>query len=237
MEQVKIIDVYNSSERAVVFSALMRKVYLWMTMGLAMTALTAAYAAGNPAILQSISSSPTIYILLFAELGLVFYMSARIMSMSFASAGIIFAIYSILNGLTLSGWLAFYSTQVITTTFFTTAGTFAAMSLTGFVIKRDLSAMGRFLIMALFGLIIATFVNMFVASSALYWGITYFGVLLFCGLTAYDTQKIKNMMIQYGDDINEGTMKLALLGSLTLYLDFVNLFLYLLRIFGGADRE
>lgn len=237
MDQEKIINVYRSSERTVAFSALMRKVYLWMTMGLAMTALAAAYVAGNPALVQTIFSGFTFYVLLFAELGLVWYMSARIMNMSFASAGIVFAIYSILNGVTLSAILFSYSTQVITTTFLTTAGTFGAMSLVGFVIKKDLSTMGRFLMMALIGLIIATIVNMFVASSALYWGITYFGVLLFCGLTAYDTQKIKNMMIQYGDEVNDGTMKLALLGSLTLYLDFINLFLYLLRIFGAADRE
>ena len=237
MEQEKIINVYRSSDRSVVFSALMRKVYLWMTMGLAMTALAAAYVGGNPALVQSIFSGFTFYVLLFAELGLVWYMSARIMNMSFLSAGIIFAVYSILNGVTLSAIVFSYSSQVITTTFLTTAGTFGTMSLVGYFVKRDLSAMGRFLMMALVGLIIATFVNLFVANSALYWGITYFGVLLFCGLTAYDTQKIKMMMMQYGDEVNESTMKFALLGSLTLYLDFINLFLYLLRIFGGADRE
>ena len=237
MDQEKIINVYRSSERTIAFSALMRKVYLWMTMGLAMTALAAAYVGGNPALVQSIFSGYTFYILLFAEIGLVWYMSARIMNMSFLSAGIIFAIYAILNGVTLSAIVFSYDPQVITTTFLTTAGTFGAMSLVGFFIKRDLSAMGRFLMMALVGLIIATIVNMFVASSALYWGITYFGVLLFCGLTAYDTQKIKMMMMQYGDEVNESTMKFALLGSLTLYLDFINLILYLLRIFGAADRE
>lgn len=235
MEQEKIINVYESASRATAFSALMRKVYLWMTMGLAMTALTAAYIAQSPTMLQAIYGGYTFYILLFAELGLVWYMSARIMRMSFLSAGLVFAVYSILNGATLSAIAAAYSAEVIAATFFTTAGTFGAMTLAGFVVKRDLSTMGRFLFMALIGLIIATVVNIFVASSALYWGITYLGVLIFCGLTAYDTQAIKMMMMNYGSEVNESTMKLALLGSLRLYLDFVNLFLYLLRIFGGRE--
>lgn len=135
--------------------------------------------------------------------------------------------------MTLSVIFVLYSLEGIMTTFFVTAGMFGAMSLVGYFVKRDLSAIGRFLFMALIGLIIATVVNLFVASSALYWGITYLGVLIFAGLTAYDTQKIKHMLMSYGTEVNDGTMKLALLGSLTLYLDFVNLFLYLLRFFGG----
>ena len=123
----------------------------------------------------------------------------------------------------------------IATTFFVTAGTFGAMTLVGYTVKKDLSAMGRVLIMALIGLIIASIVNMFVASSALDWAITYIGVLVFVGLTAYDTQKIKQMMLMHGDEVNDGTMKLALMASLTLYLDFINLFLYLLRIFGRRE--
>uniref|UniRef100_UPI004025C7F1 Bax inhibitor-1/YccA family protein n=1 Tax=Alloprevotella sp. TaxID=1872471 RepID=UPI004025C7F1 len=111
-----------------------------------------------------------------------------------------------------------------------------AMSLVGFLIKRDLSFVGRFAMMSLIGIIIASIVNIFVASSALYWGVTYLGVLLFAGLTAYDTQKIKMMLMQYGGEVNNDTMKMALMGSLTLYLDFVNLFLFILRIVGG-NRE
>jgi FtsH-binding integral membrane protein len=123
----------------------------------------------------------------------------------------------------------------IASTFFITAGTFGAMSLVGYFIKKDLSAIGRFLMMALIGLIIATVVNIFIQSSGLMWICTYAGVLIFSGLTAYDTQKIKHMFLMHGAEMNESTMKLALMGSLTLYLDFINLFLYLLRIFG--DRK
>lgn len=234
MEQEKVLEVLGRSQSAAVFSALMRKVYLWMTLGLVMTGLAAAYVAGNASLMQALfSSSTSVLLLVLVELGVVFYFSARIMHMSFATAGVLFAVYALLNGVTLSVIFVLYSLEGIMTTFFVTAGMFGAMSLVGYFVKRDLSAIGRFLFMALIGLIIATVVNLFVASSALYWGITYLGVLIFAGLTAYDTQKIKHMLMSYGTEVNDGTMKLALLGSLTLYLDFVNLFLYLLRFFGG----
>lgn len=234
MEQEKVLEVLGRSQSAAVFSALMRKVYLWMTLGLVMTGLAAAYVAGNASLMQTLfSSSTSVLLLVLVELGVVFYFSARIMHMSFATAGVLFAVYALLNGVTLSVIFVLYSLEGIMTTFFVTAGMFGAMSLVGYFVKRDLSAVGRFLFMALIGLIIATVVNLFVASSALYWGITYLGVLIFAGLTAYDTQKIKHMLMSYGTEVNDGTMKLALLGSLTLYLDFVNLFLYLLRFFGG----
>lgn len=234
MEQEKVLEVLGRNQSAAVFSALMRKVYLWMTLGLVMTGLAAAYVAGNASLMQTLfSSSTSVLLLVLVELGVVFYFSARIMHMSFATAGVLFAVYALLNGVTLSVIFVLYSLEGIMTTFFVTAGMFGAMSLVGYFVKRDLSAIGRFLFMALIGLIIATVVNLFVASSALYWGITYLGVLIFAGLTAYDTQKIKHMLMSYGTEVNDGTMKLALLGSLTLYLDFVNLFLYLLRFFGG----
>lgn len=233
MEQEKVLEVLGRSQSAAVFTALMRKVYLWMTLGLAMTGLAAAYVAGNAGLMQAIFGSRlTLWALIIAELGVVFYFSARIMRMSFATAGVLFAVYALLNGVTLSVIFYVYSPEAITTTFFVTAGMFGAMSLVGYFVKRDLSAVGRFLYMALIGLLIATVVNCFVASSALYWGLTYLGVLIFAGLTAYDTQKIKQMLRMHGTEVSEGTMKLALLGSLTLYLDFVNLFLYLLRFFG-----
>ncbi len=233
MEQEKVLEVLGRSQSAAVFTALMRKVYLWMTLGLAMTGLAAAYVAGNAGLMQAIFGSRlTLWALIIAELGVVFYFSARIMRMSFATAGVLFAVYALLNGVTLSVIFHVYSPEAITTTFFVTAGMFGAMSLVGYFVKRDLSAVGRFLYMALIGLLIATVVNCFVASSALYWGLTYLGVLIFAGLTAYDTQKIKQMLRMHGTEVSEGTMKLALLGSLTLYLDFVNLFLYLLRFFG-----
>lgn len=233
MEQEKVLEVLDRSQSAAVFTALMRKVYLWMTLGLAMTGLAAAYVAGNAGLMQAIFGSRlTFWALIIAELGVVFYFSARIMRMSFATAGVLFAVYALLNGVTLSVIFYVYSPEAITTTIFVTAGMFGAMSLVGYFVKRDLSAVGRFLYMALIGLLIATVVNCFVASSALYWGLTYLGVLIFAGLTAYDTQKIKQMLRMHGTEVSEGTMKLALLGSLTLYLDFVNLFLYLLRFFG-----
>ena len=233
MEQEKVLEVLGRSQSAAVFTALMRKVCLWMTLGLAMTGLAAAYVAGNAGLMQAIFGSRlTFWALIIAELGVVFYFSARIMRMSFATAGVLFAVYALLNGVTLSVIFYVYSPEAITTTFFVTAGMFGAMSLVGYFVKRDLSAVGRFLYMALIGLLIATVVNCFVASSALYWGLTYLGVLIFAGLTAYDTQKIKQMLRMHGTEVSEGTMKLALLGSLTLYLDFVNLFLYLLRFFG-----
>lgn len=235
MEQENVYNPYAAGERTAAFPALMRKTYIWMMLGLAMTGLTAAYVAGNAALVQSIfSSSTTYWLLIIAELALVWILSARIMRMSFATAGIMFAAYSILNGATLSVIFLAYSAEVIATTFFVTAGTFGAMGLLGYITKRDLSAIGRFGMFALVGIIIASIVNIFVASSALYWGITYLGVLLFAGLTAYDTQKLKLMLLQYGSEVNDETQKLALLGSLTLYLDFVNLFLFLLRIFGGS---
>ncbi len=236
MEQERTTGLYSQASSVSAFSALLSKTYLWMTLGLAMTGLTAAYVANNVALMQSIFTGSSFMVLIIAELALVWILSARIMKMSFMTAGLMFAAYSILNGATLSVIFLAYSPQVIATTFFITAGTFGAMSLVGFLIKRDLSLVGRFAMMALIGIIIASIVNIFVASSVLYWGITYLGVLLFAGLTAYDTQKIKMMLMQYGGEVNNDTMKMALMGSLTLYLDFVNLFLFILRIVGG-NRE
>jgi FtsH-binding integral membrane protein len=155
------------------------------------------------------------------------------MNMAFSTAGILFAVYAILNGVTMSILFFVYTAESIATTFFVTAGMFGAMGLLGYFTKKDLSTMGRFLIMALIGLIIATIVNIFWANSTLYWITTYAGILIFAGLTAYDTQKIKNMLVAHGTEVNDSTMKLALLGSLDLYLDFINLFIYLLRIFGN----
>lgn len=236
MDKETIYNPYSVDGQrvAAAFPILMRKTYLWMMLGLVMTALTAGYVASNLELMAAIFSNKLAFWgLIIAELGLVFFLSARIMRMSFATAGLLFAAYAILNGVTLSCIFMIYSVDVIVTTFAVSAATFGAMSLLGFVVKRDLSPIGRFGLMAVVGLIIASVVNMFVASSALYWGITYLGVLIFAGLTAYDTQKLKMLFLQHGNEVNDSTQKLALLGSLTLYLDFVNLFLYLLRIFGG----
>ncbi len=226
---------YRSESRSVSFPAVMRNVYLWMTFALVMTGLTAAAVATQPQLIQAIFANKLVFWgLMIAELGLVFYLSARIMTMSFVTAGLSFAVYAILNGLTLSFIFLAYTMESISTTFFVTAGTFGAMSLVGYTTKRDLGTLGRILFMALIGVIIATLVNMFVHSSALQFAVSILGVLIFTGLTAYDTQKIKMMVTQSNALGEETVMKLALLGSLTLYLDFINLFLYLLRFFGSS---
>ena len=227
--QNQVIQSVNTAYRT-----LMGKVYLWMTLALAVTGLTSLYVASSPGLVQSIfASRGTFWLLVIAELALVFILSARIMKMSFSTAGIMFALYSVLNGVTMSFIFIAYTSTSIATAFFVTAGMFAAMSFIGFVTKKDLSSFGSFFTMALIGLIIASVVNIFLNSSVMYWIITYVGVLLFVGLTAYDTQKIKQMLIEYGDEVNDSTPKLALIGSLSLYLDFINLFLYILRLFGN----
>lgn len=219
------------------YRVLMRKVYLWMALALAVTGFTSFYIASNPGMLQTIFTSRGIFLMLIiAQLALVFILSARIMKLSFATAGIMFAAYSVLNGITMSFIFIAYTMNSIAGAFFVTAGMFAVMSFVGFALKKDLSSFGSFFFMALVGLVIASVVNIFWANSVLYWVITYVGVLLFVGLTAYDTQKIKHMLMEYGDEVNDHTQKLALLGSLSLYLDFINLFLYILRFFGRNDN-
>lgn len=225
------VDVVDTSA----FAKLMRNVYVWMTLALAVTGLTAAYIANHPGWMQTIFETGLMWVLMIAELVLVVVLSARIHKMSFTTAGIMFVAYSILNGATLSFIFLAYTMSSIATTFFITAGMFGGMALVGNFIKKDLSGMGRFLLMALIGLIIASVVNIFLKSSGLDWVVSILGMLVFAGLTAYDTQKIKVMLRQYGTEVNESTMKIALLGSLTLYLDFINLFLYLLRFFGNRD--
>lgn len=204
-------------------------------MALAITGLTALYVAQSGLVFTIANNTAYFWGLLIAELAVVWILSANIMRLSFPVAGIMFAIYSILNGATCSFIILAYTAESLATTFFVTAGTFGAMSLVGAFIKKDLSGFGRILMMTLIGLIIATIVNIFVASSALSWALTYIGVLLFCGLTAYDTQKMKEILYQYQHTGNQNIMKIALMCSLSLYLDFINLFLYLLRIFGKRN--
>ena len=171
---------------------------------------------------------------LLGELGLVYFISSRIMNLSLTTATLLFIVYSILNGVTMSFIFLVYTTSSIANVFFITAGTFGAMSLIGYTTKRDLSKMGQLLMMALVGLIIASFANILMKSDTLSLIISYVGVVVFVGLTAWDTQKIKRMLAQ-ADDISEDAQKIALLGALTLYLDFVNLFLYLLRLLGKRN--
>lgn len=215
------------------FPALMRKVFVWMTLALAITGLTAYGVATSPAILSLIfSSKVTFFGLIIAEFALVFAISGAINRLSLSTATLLFILYSVINGATLSTIFFAFSVATIGKVFFITAGTFGAMALVGYTTKTDLTSMGKLLFMALLGIIIASVVNIFVASSGLDLILSYVGVLVFVGLTAYDTQKIKQMC-QSAPDAGESTQKLALIGALSLYLDFINLFLYLLRIFGN----
>lgn len=215
------------------FPALMRKVYVWMTLALAITGLTAYGVATTPSILMTIVSNPAImWGLIIAEFVLVFAVSAAINRLSLTTATLLFVLYSVINGATLSFIFLVYTTTSITSVFFITAATFATMAFVGYTTKTDLTSMGKILLMALIGIIIATIVNMFVGSTGLQMIISYVGVLVFVGLTAYDSQKIKEMLMM-APDAGETSQKLALLGALSLYLDFINLFLYLLRIFGS----
>ena len=214
-------------------TTLFRNVYLWMTMALVLTALTAYTVAGSESMLQAIFSSRFLfYGLLIGEIVLVMVLVANIMRMSFLTATLAFIAYSVLNGATLSVIFLVYDLGSIGTTFLVTAGMFGAMSIYGYITGRDLSSWGNLLTLALVGVIIASLVNLFLKSDALMWIITYVGILLFVGLTAYDTQQIKRMI--YSDaEVDETMQKFALIGALSLYLDFINLFLYLLRLLGN----
>lgn len=213
------------------------KVYGWMTCALVITGVVAMWAASTPAVLDFIfpasGSMMTFYMLIAAELIAVVYLTARIHKMSAETAGTVFLLYSVLNGLTLSVVFLIYTSSSIASTFLVAAATFGVMSAYGYTTKKDLTSIGNLLFMALIGIVIASVVNFFMQSALLYWIITYAGVLIFVGLVAYDTQKIKRMAA--ADDGVEVYQKKAIFGALTLYLDFVNLFLYLLRLLG--DRK
>ncbi|WP_113241751.1 Bax inhibitor-1/YccA family protein [Pararhizobium sp.] len=218
----------------------MLKVYNLMALGLAITGIAAyaafqfAFADGQlTAFGQAIYVSPLKWVVMLAPLALVFYMSFRINSMSVSAARTTFWVYAGLMGLSLSSIFLIYTGQSITQTFFITAASFGALSLYGYTTKRSLSGMGSFLMMGLFGLIIASIVNIFLASSALNFAISAIGVLIFAGLTAYDTQKIKEMYFEA--DSEDAAGRKAIMGALTLYLDFINLFLFMLRFLGNRN--
>ena len=222
-------------EMQAAFPVLMRKVYTWMTLALVLTGLTAYGVATSPGIMMALySNSALMWGLVIAEFALVIGISAAINRLSLATATLMFVAYSVINGAMLSSIFMIYTAASIASVFFITAATFAVMALIGYTTKTDLTSVGKLLFMALIGLVIATIVNMFIGSSTLTMICSYVGVLIFVGLTAYDSQKIKNML-QQAPDAGESSQKLALLGALTLYLDFINLFIYLLRIFG--DRR
>lgn len=179
----------------------------------------------------------TLWMLIIAEFVLVFMLSGRIMSMKPLTATLCFCAYSILNGLTLSVVFLVYTQESLTSTFFITAGTFGAMSLYAMTTKRDLSGMGHYLVMGLWGIIIASVVNIFLKSSSFEYMISYAGVLVFCGLTAFDTQYILSMSRNFSSSLDESDyIRFSIVGALKLYLDFINMFLYLLRIFGRRNN-
>ena len=209
MEVQELEKIIRQQEmtNASTFKVLMRKVYLWMTLALMITGITAAGVANSPNILALIYSSQVVmWGIIIAEFGLVIYISARLEKLSLSTA----------------------------TTFFITAGTFGVTALYGYATKKDLSSLGNILFMALIGLVIATIVNVFMKSAMFDLILSYIGVIIFVGLTAWDSQKIKHMMMVQ-QDADESAQKLALIGALSLYLDFINLFLYLLRIFGRSN--
>lgn len=231
-ENVNQITVTQARKEA--SSIFLAKVFNWMAMGLGLTGLIALITAETGLALK-IAASPVFFVLIIGELGMVFYLSARINRIQAGTASLLFYGYSILNGLTLSVIFLAYTRASIAGTFFITAGMFGAMAVYGTVTKRDLSGFGSFLFMGLIGIIIASIVNIFLQSSSLYWAISLIGVFIFTGLTAYDVQKIKNMgeqgILEQGE---EAIKKGSIMGALALYLDFINLFLMLLRFFGGS---
>jgi len=217
------------------FPVLMRKVYVWMTLALVITGVTAYGVATSPGLMMAIATNKLLFWgLIIAEFGLVVAISAAINKLSLTTATLLFVLYSVINGATLSFIFAIYTMSSIASVFFITAGTFAVMAVIGYTTKKDLTSMGKILFMALIGIIIATIVNIFLKNTGLQMIVSYLGVLIFVGLTAYDSQKIKQMLLM-APDAGEGAQKIALLGALSLYLDFVNLFIYLLRIFGRRE--
>ena len=213
-------------------AAFMRKVYAIMALGLGTTGLTALVVFSSEAATRFIFGTPGVYLgLIVAELVMVFTFATLARRMSAVGAAALFYLYAILNGLTLSVVFLIYTKGSIASTFFVTAGTFGAMSAYGYITKRDLTGVGSFMMMGLFGLIIASVVNLFLRSEMIYWVTTYAGILIFVGLTAYDTQKIKELNV-IGNAGTDEDHKEAIHGALILYLDFINLFLYLLRLLG-----
>ena len=226
----------NEKERGLsgAFPVLMRKVYTWMTLALIITGITAFGVASSPTLFMSLHKM--MWGLIIAELILVFAISGAINRLSLGTATLMFIGYSVLNGAMLSSIFYVFDSMVITKVFLITAGTFGVTAFYGYTTKKDLTSLGKILFMALIGLIIATVVNLFLKSPGFDYILSYIGVAVFTGLTAWDSQKIKQMLqTQY--NASAEAKKLALLGALTLYLDFINLFLYLLRIFGGSNKD
>jgi uncharacterized protein len=216
----------------------MLSVYNYMASALALTGLvayaTATYAMANPAVANLLFVSPLKWVIMLAPIALVFFLAARVHAMAAGTAQAVFWIYAALMGLSLASLFLVFTGQSIARVFFITAGAFAGVSLYGYTTKRDLSGFGTFLFMGVIGIVIASIVNIFLASSALQFAISVIGVLVFTGLTAYDTQRIKELYDEV--DASDVMGKKAIMGALTLYLDFINLFIMMLQLF-GSNRE
>lgn len=227
------VSQHTATEVAV--SALFKSVYMQMAAALSITGLVAYFLSQSQDFWIFLANNTSlIWVVLIAQILLVIWLSARFTRMSMTTATLLFILYSAMMGVTMSTIFMVYTMSSIASVFFITAGMFLVMSLLGYFTRMDLTRLGSVLFMALIGVIIASLVNIFLKSEMLYWVVSYVAVVVFVGLTAYDTQKIKQMLVEYGE-ADEMGYKLALFGALTLYLDFINLFLYLLRIFG--DRR
>ena len=214
-------------------NAFLRGVYWWMTAGLALTGVMAWLVYNSPTMQQIVFGNQMVFIgFIIAEVGLVFFLSARIQRLAGSTATFLFMVYSALNGATFSVFLMAYTMPSVATVFFITAGTFGATSLYGMVTKRDLTSLGGFCMMGLIGVIIASIVNLFMQNPMVYMIISYVGVIVFVGLTAYDTQRLRVMGESVPADDPEAVRRGTIMGALALYLDFINLFIMLLRIFG-----
>lgn len=227
----------NKARAQVRVNEFIRSVYNWMAIGLGLTGIVAFYVSNSETLLKLIFGNQFIFFgLIIGELVLVFTISARVHKMQASTATSLFVLYAALNGATISAIFLIYTRSSITSTFFICAATFIVSSIYGMVTKRDLTSMGQFMFMGLIGIVIASVVNLFVRSSGMSLIVSYIGVVVFVGLTAYDTQKLRTMALSQPDNLDSGTIrKGAILGALTLYLDFINLFLMLLRILGNRD--
>ena len=228
---------YSSTQTATqsLTSMLFKSLYMQMSAALTITGLVAYFLSQSDAYINMlINNSAMLWIVLLAQIGVVVFLSARLHAMSMSTATILFILYSVLTGVSFGTLFLVYDMSDIIATFFVTAGTFFVTSLVGYITRMDLTKMGSILFMLLIGLVIATVVNIFLGSEGLYMACTYLGVIIFVGLTAYDTQRIKNMFNEHGT-ADENGQKLALMGALMLYLDFINLFIYLLRLIGNRE--
>ena len=231
-------SMQTTQSRVEVVNAFMRGVYGWMSLGLLVTAAASVFVVSSPTLMQTVfSNSIVFYGLIIAELALVVGLSAAINRLSAGTASALFMLYSALNGVTLSSIFIIYTQATIFKAFLVTGGMFGAMSLYGLMTKRDLTSLGSFMFMGLIGVIIASVVNIFTKSAMMDFIISCVGVLVFTGLTAYDTQKLKVMGDMAPADDATAVRRGTILGALTLYLDFINLFLMMLRLFGGGSSR